>query len=110
MVGDAAELPGEEFRRAPQLRQFAPEEVQISLEVPSFPGRFHRPAGVEEGARYVQQVRVVLIGLGAALVLFSKEETEATKPHAVPGPAPAVAVAPANPAPPLGDAPVVLPR
>jgi drug/metabolite transporter (DMT)-like permease len=60
-------------------------------------------------------VGVILIGIGAALVLFSKEETEAGKPHAGPGPAPAVAVAPAAPSqpaapPPGGPAPLILPR
>jgi hypothetical protein len=39
---------------------------------------------------------IVLVGAGAALVLFSKEEAEATK-HAAKGPPPALAAAPLNP-------------
>jgi drug/metabolite transporter (DMT)-like permease len=54
-------------------------------------------------------VGVVLIGLGAALVLFSKEEAEAGKPQAGVSPAPAVAVAPAA-AHPTGEAPLSLPK
>jgi hypothetical protein len=42
-------------------------------------------------------VGIVLVGIGAALVLFSKEEAEVSKSKAAKKPAPAVAAAPASP-------------
>src|SRR5579885_1595649 len=48
MVADAAELPGEEFRRAAQLRQPAPNAAQVVLPVAALVARLDHADVVED--------------------------------------------------------------